>query len=250
MILSQQKIQNKLSASVRCSAAVAFFLGIMPVTALADNDLAASWEGGPSNGYAAVSPTFGIPLTETSSLDLIPTGSYLYYDVHEGGGITNVHSPGASFGTDYKYSDDNLTFALGPAVQVLWQGRKSSKGGPKTNSTLTGWAANGDLSYRFSDLTSFDLSSSYEQTDRFYFTRAGIEERVGHIGSFSWFVGPEGTAEGNNQFSQLGGGAVSEFVFDASGTSLQIRGGYANVSYSDHTSQSRPYVGVALDQGF
>jgi hypothetical protein len=249
MIRNKRTIEEKLSAAMRCSVAVGFCLGILPVTAEADGDLAASWEGGPSNGYAAVSPTFNIPLTSTSSLDLIPTGTYLYYDVHENGGVTNVHSPGASFGTDYKYSDDNLTFAVGPAVQVLWQGRTSSKG-PKTNSTLTGWAVNGDLSYRFSDLTSFDLSSSYEQTDRFYFTRAGVEERLGHMGSFSWFIGPEGTIQGNNQFTQLGGGAVSEFVFDNSGTSLQIRGGYAHVNYSDHTSQSRPYFGVALDQRF
>jgi len=249
MFRNQQKTQNKLLVAVRCCAVVGICLGILPVTAEADGDLAASWEGGPSNGYAAASPTFNIPLTSTSSLDLIPTGSYLYYNVHESGGVTNVHSPGASFGADYKYSNDNLTFAVGPAVQVLWQGRTSSKG-PKKNSTLTGWAVNGDLSYRFSDLTSFDLSSSYEQTDRFYFTQAGVEERIGHVGSFSWFAGPEGTVQGNNQFTQLGGGAVSEFVFDNSGTSLQIRGGYAHVNYSDHTSQSRPYVGVALDQRF
>jgi hypothetical protein len=249
MMRNLHKNPYKLAAIARRCAVVGFFLGLLPVTASADGDLAANWEGGPSNGYAAASPTFNIPLTSTSSLDLIPTGSYLYYDVHENGGITKVHSPGASFGADYKYSDDNLTFAVGPAVQVLWQGRTSSKG-PKTNSTLTGWAVNGDLSYRFSDLTSFDLSSSYEQADRYYFTRASVEERVGHMGSFSWFVGPEGTIQGNNQFTQLGGGALSEFVFNNSGTSLQIRGGYANVNYSDHTSQSRPYVGVALDQRF
>jgi hypothetical protein len=249
MIQNLHQIRNRLPVAVRHCIAIGFCLGIFPAAAAADSEAAASWEGGPSNGYAALSPTFNIPWTATSSIDLVPTASDLYYDARENGGVTKVHSPGISFGADYKYSDDNLTIAVGPGVQVLWQGRTSSKG-PKTDSTLTGWTVNGDLSYRFSDLTSFDLSSSYEQADRFYWTRAGLEERVGHIGSASWFVGPEGTIEGNNQFSQKGGGGVSEFVFDASGTSLQIRGGYANVSYSDHTSESRPYMGIALDQRF
>lgn len=249
MIQNLQDILNKLLMAVRCCAAIGLCLGTFPAAAVAEGEVAASWEGGPSNGYAALSPTFNIPWTATSSIDLVPTASDLYYDTREGGGVTKVHSPGVSFGADYKYSDDNLTFAVGPAVQVLWQGRTSSKG-PKTDSTLSGWAVNGDLSYRFSDLTSFDLSSSYEQADHFYWARAGFEERIGHIGSASWFVGPEGTIQGNNQFTQQGGGGVSEFVFDKSGTSLQIRGGYANVSFSDHTSESRPYMGIAVDQRF
>lgn len=244
-----QEILNKLPMDLRCCAAIGFCLATFPAAAVAEGEVAASWEGGPSNGYVALSPTFNIPWTATSSIDLVPTASDLYYDTREAGGVTKVHSPGVSFGADYKYSDDNLTFALGPAVQVLWQGRTSSKG-PKTDSTLSGWAVNGDLSYRFSDLTSFDLSSSYEQADRFYWARASVEERIGHIGSASWFVGPEGTIEGNNLFTQQGGGGVSEFVFDKSGTSLQIRGGYANVSFPDHTSESRPYMGIALDQRF
>jgi hypothetical protein len=214
-----------------------------------DNELSAILEGGPSNGYAAVSPTFNFPLTSTSSFDVVPTGSYLYYDVHEAGGITRVREPGASLGADYKYSDDNLTIDFGPAIQVLWEGRTSSKG-PKKNLTPVGWAANGDLTYQFSELTSFDLSASYEQTDRYYWTRADVEERIAHMGSFSWLIGPEGSWQGNNQFQQLGGGAVTELVYDNSGTSLQFRGGYARVDFSDNTSQSRPYVGVAIDQKF
>lgn len=238
----------RLNILVSCSV-VALALGVSSRSASADDDLSASWEGGPSNGYAAVSPTFNFPLTDTSSFDVVPTGSYNYYDVHEAGGVTRVRSPGVSFGVDYKYSDDNLTVSFGPAVQVLWEGRTSNKG-PKTNLTPVGWAANGDLSYQFSELTSFDVSASYEQTDRFYFVRPSVEERVAHMGSFSWLIGPEGTWEGNNQFKQLGGGALTELVFDASGTSLQLRGGYARVDFSDHTSQSRPYAGVALDQKF
>jgi hypothetical protein len=229
-----------------CAASLAAVLFSQPALC-AETELMASWEGGPSNGYAAVSPSIDFPLDTTSSLVLAPTGTYSYYDVHEGGGITKVKSPGASVGLDYKYSDDSLTFDVGPAFQVLWEDRKSSKGTKRTV-TPKGWAANADLSYQFSELTSFDVSGSYEQTDRYYFMRTDLEERIAHSGSLSWLIGPEGTLEGNNQFHQLGGGAVTELVFDDTGTSLQLRGGYARVDFNDGTSQSRPYVGVALDQ--
>ena len=239
--------QPKIKAVLCAAASVAFLMSSN--AASADNEVTASWEGGPSNGDASASAMLDLPLTDTSSLVFVPTGSYSYYDVHEGGGVTKVRSPGASAGLDYKYSDDTLTIDFGPAFQVLWEDRKSSKG-TKRNITPTGWAANGDLSYQFLPTTSFDLSGSYEQTDRFYWTRADVEQRIAHMGSLSWLIGPEGSWEGNNQFTQLGGGAVTELVFDSSGTSLQLRGGYARVHFNDGTSQSRPYVGVALDQRF
>src|SRR5215472_2789647 len=229
------------------SSIALLLVALASLPASADNEFTASWEGGPSNGDAAASAMFGFPLKETSSLVVVPTGSYSYYDVHEGGGITKVRSPGASVGLEYKYSDDTFTFDLGPATQVLWEDRKSSKG-TKRNLTPVGWAANGDLSYQFLPTTSFDVSASYEQTDRFYWTRADLEQRIAHTDSWSWLIGPEGTWQGNNQFTQLGGGAVTELVFDSSGTSLQLRGGYARVNFNDATSQSRPYAGVALDQ--
>ena len=230
-------------------AAASIALLIHPLAASADNDFTASWEGGPSNGDAAAGVALGLPLADTSSLVLTPTGSYTYYDVHEGGGVTKVRSPGASVGLDYKYSDDTFTLDFGPGVQVLWEERKSSKGSKKDIKPV-GWMANGDLSYQLLPATSFDVSGSYEQTDRVYWTRADIEQRIAHTDSWSWLIGPEGTWQGNNQFTQLGGGAVTEFVFDSSGTSRQLRGGYARVHFNDGTSQSRPYVGVSLDQRF
>lgn len=237
--------RSKIKALLCAAASIAFSMS----SASADNDLTASWEGGPSNGDASVSASLGLPLTDTSSVVFLPEASYSYYDVHEGGGVTKVRSPGLSGALDYKYSDDTLTVDFGPGIQVLFEDRKSSKG-TKRNVKPVGWTANGDLSWQFLPTTSFDISANYEQTDRFYWTRAALEERIAHTDTWSWLIGPEGTWQGNNQFTQLGGGAVTEFVFDASGTSLQLRGGYSRVRFNDGTSQSRPYVGVALDQRF
>jgi hypothetical protein len=42
----------------------------------------------------------------------------------------------------------------------------------------TGWAANADLSYQFSELTVVDVSGSYEQSDRHYWMRLRRERDV------------------------------------------------------------------------
>ena len=220
--------------------------------ALAKDDLNLSWEGGPSNGDASASYTFGIPMTSTSAIQVVPSADYIYYAAHQGGAKTNTNSPGASLGVQYAYESDRLSFDIGPAIDVVWQDRKVGSG-PKKNttlasSTLAGPGANADLTYNFSDATSLDLSASYEQPDRYYYTRADLAQRIAHAGSFAVLLGPEVSIQGNNLFHQTGGGVVAEFAFDTSGTSLQLRGGYAGVSYSDSTNTTGAYVGVALDQ--
>jgi hypothetical protein len=220
--------------------------------AVAKGDLTLGWQGGPSNGDASASYAFGFPMTSTSAIQVVPSADYIYYAAHQGGAKTNTNSPGASLGVQYAYDSDRLSFDVGPAIDVVWQDRKVGSG-PKKNttlesSTLAGPGANADLTYNFSEATSLDLSASYEQPDRYYWTRAGLEQRIAHAGSFSILLGPEVSLEGNNLFHQTGGGVVTEFAFDNSGTSLQLRGGYAGVSYSDSTNTTGAYVGVALDQ--
>ena len=222
----------------------------LPVPAAAESELSATWEGGPSNGYAEVSPSIDILSLGPSSIAFVPAGTYNYYDVHEHGGTTDVASPGLSAGLEYQYSDDALSFDVGPSLQTIWQDRKA-KGGqkaPTITATISGWSANSDLSYQFSEATSFDVSGSYEQTDRYYTLRPDFQERIAHVATLSWRIGPEAVFQGNNQFQQTGGGLVTEFDFDATGTAFQFRAGYQQAIFSDHTHQDRPYAGVALTQ--
>jgi outer membrane protein assembly factor BamA len=215
-------------------------------------EVVTGWEGGPSTGYGFISPMFSIPVTTTDSVVVKPTAGYLYYDTHELGGVTKVTSPGVSLGLGYRYSGPRLTVDIGPAIEVLWE-RKAPAIGPDTNETLVGTLLAGDAFFQATPLTNFNLIASYDQTNRYFWSRAGVKQRVTDLqfqNPWALLLGAEVTGQGNKDIRQYGVGGLVEFAFDKLQTSLQIRAGYSWIDFSDHTKDSRPYIGAGLYHHF
>jgi len=220
-----------------------------PVTA---DELVGGWEGGPHNGYGFASPTFAIPLTHGNEAIIKPTAGYLYYDYRDAGGVTNVTEPKLSLEAGYRYSGARVTATIGPMIEVLWE-RKVPQFGPHTDRTHVGAALAGDLYLQATRLTSLSLGASYDAIDRYSWGRASVKRRVTDLSfsaPFAVLVGAEVTGQGNKDVGQFGGGGIVEFAFDKGESSVQIHGGYSELSFSDHSTDSRPYIGVGLYHHF
>jgi len=87
-------------------------------------EIVTGFEGGPSIGEGFITPAFSIPLNTANAIIVRPTASYLYYDSRSKLGETKVTAPGASLGIGYRYTGTDVTFDIGPAIEVLWQRKK------------------------------------------------------------------------------------------------------------------------------
>jgi Cellulose biosynthesis protein BcsS len=215
-------------------------------------EVVTGFEGGPSSGMAFVSPVFSNPLGTSSAFVIRPTASYLYYEKRNALGETKITAPGASLGLGYRYSDGRFMLAVGPAFEVLWERRKNLLG-PDTKDTLVGVMFAGDLSYQATPVTNVNLSASYDQTNQYYWSRAGVKQQVTDLQfdkSWALLLGAEVTGQGDKDVQQLGGGGVVEFAFDKGQTGFQIRGGYSWLSFADHSREARPYLGTGLYHRF
>ncbi len=167
-------------------------------------------------------------------------------------GETKITAPGLSLGVGYRYSDGPFAFAVGPAIELLWE-RRRNLFGPDTRETLVGVMFAGDASYQATPFTNLNLSASYDQTNRYYWSRAGVKQRVTDLQfnkPWALLVGAEVTGQGDKDVSELSSGGLVEFAFDKGQTGLQIRGGYSWLNFADHSSDARPYIGAGLYHHF
>jgi hypothetical protein len=229
-------------------ALLAIFIAL-PATA---QEVNTGFEGGPSSGMVFVSPIFSLPFGTNSAFVIRPTASYLYYEKRNALGETKITAPGASLGLGYRYSEGRFTFAVGPALEVLWERRKNLLA-PDTRERLVGVIFAGEASYQAMPLTNVDLSASYDQTIQYYWSRVGVKQQVTNLQfdkSWALLVGAKVMGQGDKDVQQLSGGGLVEFAFDKGQTGLQIRGGYSWLNFADHSRDTKPYVGAGLYHRF
>jgi hypothetical protein len=226
-------------------------LSIVLARSAAAQELIAGFEGGPSYGLGSVSPIFSVPFDATQAVIIKPTVSYLYYEKRTLLGESQITAPALSLGLGYRYNDEKFAFAAAPSIQVLWE-RQKNLFGPDTNRTRFGVLFAGDASYQAGPLTDLNVSASYDQANRYYWSRAGVKQRVTDLqfeNTWALLLGPEGTLQGDKDVRQLSGGGVVEIDFK-NATGFQIRGGYSWLSFADHSSDARPYFGGGVYHRF
>ena len=215
-------------------------------------ELVSGWEGGPSYGYAFVSPVFSVPESDRNTFVIRPTVSYLYYNFQQDGGSTIVRSPGAALQIGYRRQTRRLTYTIGPGVEVRRDDRVLSNG-QRLTSTQIGATVQGEAFFQASSLTNLNIVSSYEMANHYVWTRAGFKRQVtntkfeGHTGLA---IGAELNGQGNHDVHQLEAGGLIEVPLRLHNASLQLRCGYAHLWFAGGSTASRPYVGVGFYHHF
>ena len=231
-------------------AVSAMFLLTAPAKA---QEVATGFEGGPSTGEAFFTPILDWTLNAANAITFKPSASYLYYETRGKVGETKVTAPGASFGIGYRYTGTDVTLDIGPAFEVLWQTKKPFGNKIATKETLTGVAAAVDLYWQATSFTGVNLVATYDEPNRYYWSRATLKERVTDFGSkdqTSMSLGADFTYQGATDVHQVGGGGLVEFDFQGGNTALQLRGGYSWLTFADQTHAQRPYAGATLYHHF
>jgi hypothetical protein len=213
-------------------------------------EVAAGFEGGPSFGDTFFTPVIDWTLNAANAITFKPSANYLYYETRGKVGETKVTAPGASFGIGYRYTGTDVTFDIGPAFEVLWQTKKPFGNKIATKQTLVGASFAADLYYQVTTLTGVNLVATYDQPNRYYWSRGTIKERVSDQNSWALFLGADVTDQGATDVHQVSGGGLVEFDFEGGATALQLRGGYSWLTFADHSKDQRPYAGASLYHHF
>ncbi len=226
-------------------------VALLPTLAKAQ-ELVSGWEGGPSYGYAFVSPLFSVPKSAQNTFMIRPTVSYLYYNFQQDGSLTAVNSPGAALQIGYRRQTRRGTYTIGPGVEVRWEHRTLANGQQFTG-TQTGATVQGEAFFQANSLTNLNIISSYGTANHYMWTRAGFKRQVTNTkleGRPGLAIGAELNGQGNHDVHQLEAGGLIEIPLLPHNTSLQLRGGYAHLWFADGSTHSRPYVGVGFYHHF
>lgn len=215
-------------------------------------ELVSGWEGGPSYGYAFVSPVFSFPESSRNSFVIRPTFSYLYYNFQQGTGMTAVNSPGAGVQMGYRRRTRRLTYTITPGFEAR-RDYRSAENGQSISTTQLGATIQGDAFFQANTLTTLSVVSNYGTSDHYFWTRAGFARRVTNTtreGYSGLKVGTEINGQGNHDVRQLEIGGVFEVPLGQHNTSLQVRSGYAHLWYAGGLTGTRPYVGIGFYHHF
>ena len=215
-------------------------------------ELIAGWEGDRLGGYAFASTLVSVGLGSHHALVLVGSGSYLYYSFPDSGGLTEVASPGVSAAVGYRLHTQRMSATLSAAYEVrrTWE-RPAVL--PSTRRTGPGVAAEGELWLQATPLTVVDAIVSYSDANRYLWARSGLQRQLTNTQfqqPVALGVGVEGTVQGDRDVRAYEAGVVIALEFVRTDGSLQVRTGYARLQYSDQTSESKPYFGVALYRAF
>jgi hypothetical protein len=220
-------------------------------------ELVAGWEGYGQRGYGFVSPSYsfdlnphpaGVVNATNYSFLLRGSGSYLYYTTPQTGGVTDVTSPGVSFGGALRLQTRRLTLTFGPSYEVRWTQDKLSAG-QVTHTLEHGIMAQGDAYFQATPLTNLNGIISYEDANQYVWSRVGIKRQVTNAhftAPRALSVGGEFTVQGNNQIRVYEGGGLFEIAFLRAHASLQFRSGYSREEYPDDSVKTVPYFGAGL----
>lgn len=222
-------------------------------------ELVTGWEGYGQRGYGMVQPSYGFNLNSPSAVQgvvstpaysilLRGSASYLYYQTSDVSGVTQVRSPGISWGTALRLQTRRLTLTFGPSYEVRWTQDKLPSG-QITHTLEHGIMGQGDAYFQATPLTNVNGIVSYEDSNGYVWSRFGVVHQVTNphfTTPHALSIGGEFTAQGNNQIVVYEGGGLFEIAFLHEHASLSFRGGYSREQYPDHTVQTAPYLGVGL----
>jgi hypothetical protein len=213
-------------------------------------ELIAGWEGASGRGYAFLSPVLGVQLSQRHALVIRGAASYLYYEFPEAAGITDVTSPGAAAGLAYRLRGRRATATIGPGFELRRTTRQPSAG-TRSRATERGLTAQGDIFFQPTPLTTLSLIASYGHANRYIWTRLGLKRQVTNprfTEPAALGLGLEVTGQGNRDVRSYQAGAVFALDLVRASASLQLRGGYARLSYADASKESRAYFGAGFYQ--
>ena len=212
--------------------------------------LIGGWEGSAAQGYGFVSPEASLPLAARFSMVARGAASYLYYQLPEPVGFTDVTSPGLSGGLALRLRLPGATLTAGTS----YEGRRTLRRFADGTSTVTqerGLTSQADVFAQPTPLTVQDALVSSGTANRYLGARGGAERQITDTrfqGPVALAIGVEGTAQGNSDVRSLGAGGLIALNFLRLRASLQLRAGYARLRYADGSQQGRIYVGVGLYQ--
>jgi hypothetical protein len=215
-------------------------------------ELVTGWEGGPSNGYAFVSPIFTAPISKENLFLVRPTVSYLYYNFPDVGGTTDVSSPGTAVQIGYRLQLPRLTFTIGPGVEVRWE-RRNLGSGSTINTTQIGATAEADAFFQATSLTNLNIISNFETANHYFWTRAGIKRLITNTNyskPVGLSIGIDLTGQGNHDLHQLEAGGLLELGFPRANSSMQFRVGYDHQWFANNSANAKPYFGVGFYHRF
>jgi hypothetical protein len=222
-------------------------------------ELVAGWEGYGQRGYGMISPSYSFNLNPHSGVQGVFNGpsysflvrgsaSYLYYQTSNTSGITQVTSPGVSWGGALRLQTRRLSLTFGPSYEVRWTQDKLPTA-QVTHTLEHGIMAQGDAYFQATPLTNVNGIISYENSNGYLWSRFGVVRQVTNphfTAPHALSIGAEFTAQGNNQILVYEGGGLFEIAFLREHVSLSFRGGYSRAQYPDNTVQTAPYLGVGL----
>jgi hypothetical protein len=227
-----------------CCALIALVLFTLPCAA---QEIVTGFEGGPSTGEGFITPIFSVPLGSMNAITIKPSANYLYYDERNRvAGETKITAPSASLGVGYRFTGNEVTFDIGPSLEVIWQKKKSTTAKLTKSQTIIGAGFAADLFYQMTNATSVNLSGSYDEPNRYYWSRGTLKQKITDL----LFLGADVTYQGSTDVHQWSTGGLVELDFDQGATALQFRGGYGWRSFADGTNDQRPYAGLTLYHHF
>lgn len=240
---------------MRRIAAVVIVWCLVPVGVLCGQtvEFISGWEGdGVTRGYVFASPVLSWKLSQNSALVLRGSVSYLYYDFPEFGGITQVSSPGGSFGVALRRTTPRMTLTIGPGYEIRETSRQFTFG-PELEVDERGYTIQGDVYATPSSLSALYGIMSYGAANEYIWTRAGAKRQLSNRdfkGPTALGIGAELTAQGNYDVRSYQAGGLIEIAFLRARGSLQLRGGYSRLEYSEAPAESKPYFGIGVYRAF
>jgi len=182
------------------------------------------------------------------------TGSYLYYNYGEAGGIVKVRGPGGAGLVGIRYAPTWGTVMFLVGGEIRWETRKRELSpGPEAVVARGGVVGevDGDVAWT-RRLHPFWLVN-YSGSARYVYGRAGIRFQVSNLdwrGPVTWSVGLDAVGQGNADTDALQGGGSLECVLVRSRLSLNVRGGYKDSASSDGGRRQGGYVGGGVYKRF
>lgn len=241
----------RISSNKRLAAFAPLFLMAAYSPASLSQEVVTGWEGNSSRGYSFVSPA--VPVHKGAPFSWIVRGSvsYLYYDVPQGNGKTEVHSPGESLSVALRYAAPGITATIGSGYETR-QTKRRLASGAETKETENGVLVQGDVWFQVTPLTTLSAIVSYSGANDYVWARGGVKRQITNFdyqGSTTLHVGAEVTQQGNKDSKAAQLGALFEIAYPRSNTSLQFRSGLQRIDAGGSRS-SRPYFGVGLYRAF
>lgn len=213
-------------------------------------ELVGGWEGSGERGYEFLSPVLTVAESPAHALLFRGAASYLYYSLPSPGGSTDVTSPGASIGIAYRKKLRKGSVTIGPGYEIRETERQGVLSERETERGLT---VQGDIFYQVRPLDTLFLIGSFGKANEYVWSRAGYKRQLTNTdfrGPRAFSLGGEITAQGNEDLRAVQAGAMLEWAFMRSSTSLQLRGGVGRTDYEMGESEESPYLGIGFYRRF